>query len=156
MLNYINFFIIFFITIKVFKFISEMISYKLYSPYETIPNVLTYFDGTIYLCKNPKNLLYLYKGTIHFEDIDYHKGEPIEWEEYTYCTDRETLLKDPVYINVDTEPTLYEVDYVTETGKFNDITNIHKPVIVYENILATDIINLLKNKKVNIKITKNN
>ena len=130
-----------------------MISHKLYYPYETIPDILTYFDGTIYLCKNPKNLLYLYKGTIHFEDIDYHKGEPIEWEEYTYCTDRETLLKDPVYINVDTEPTLYEVDYITESGKFNDITNIHKPLIVNEDVLNTHIIDLLKNKKVNVKLT---
>ncbi len=130
-----------------------MISHKLYFPYETIPDILTYFDGTIYLCKNPKNLLYLYKGTIHFEDIDYHKGEPIEWEEYTYCTDRETLLKDPVYINVDTEPTLYEVDYITESGKFNDITNIHKPLIVNEDVLNTHIIDLLKNKKVNVKLT---
>nr|DAT40535.1 MAG TPA: hypothetical protein [Caudoviricetes sp.] len=130
-----------------------MISHKLYFPYETIPDILTYFDGTIYLCKNPKNLLYLYKGTIHFEDIDYHKGEPIEWEEYTYCTDRETLLKDPVYINVDTEPTLYEVDYITESGKFNDITNIHKPLIVNEDVLNTHIIDLLKSKKVNVKLT---
>ena len=130
-----------------------MISHKLYYPYETIPDILTYFDGTIYLCKNPKNLLYLYKGTIHFEDIDYHKGEPIEWEEYTYCTDRETLLKDPVYINVDTEPTLYEVDYITESGKFNDITNIHKPLIVNEDVLNIHIIDLLKNKKVNVKLT---
>lgn len=131
-----------------------MISYKLYSPYETVPNILTYLDGTIYLCSNPKNLLYLYKGTIHFEDIDHHKGEPIEWEEYTYCTDRETLLKDPVYINVDTKPTLYEVDYVTESGKFNDITNIHKPVKVNEIILDTFIIDLLKYKKAHVSITK--
>lgn len=131
-----------------------MISYKLYSPYEKVPTILTYFDGKIYLCNNPKNLLYLYKGTIHFEDIDYHKGEPIEWDEYTYCTDRETLLKDPSYIMIDTKPTLYEVDYVTESGKFNDITNIHKPLIVNETILDTVIIDLLKYKKTPISITK--
>lgn len=154
MLNYINFFIIFFITIKVFKFISEMISYKLYSPYETIPNVLTYFDGKIYLCNNPKNLLYLYKGTIHFEDVDYHNSEPIEWEEYTYCTDREILLKDPTYINVDIEPSLYEVDYITKSGKFNDINDIHKPIEVNEAILNTFTIDLLKNKKAYVSIAK--
>jgi len=154
MLNYINFFIIFFITIKVFKFISEMISYKLYSPYETVPDILTYFDGKIYLCNNPKNLLYLYKGTIHFEDVNYHNGEPIEWDKYTYCTDRETLLKDSSYVMVDTEPTLYEVDYITKSGKFNDINDIHKPIIINEDILAKYIIDILKNDKDSIKITK--
>lgn len=131
-----------------------MISYKLYSPYETIPNVLTYLDGKIYLCNNPKNLLYLYKGTIHFEDIDYHNSEPIEWEEYTYCTDREILLKDPTYINVDIEPSLYEVDYITKSGKFNDINDIHKPIEVNEAILNTFTIDLLKNKKAYVSIAK--
>lgn len=131
-----------------------MISYKLYSPYKTIPNILTYLDGKIYLCNNPKNLLYLYKGTIHFEDVDYYKGEPVEWEEYTYCTDRETLLKDPAYINVDIDPSLYEVDYITKSGKFNDINDIHKPVEVNEAILNTFTIDLLKNKKAYVSIAK--
>ena len=131
-----------------------MISYKLYSPYKTIPNILTYLDGKIYLCNNPKNLLYLYKGTIHFEDVDYYKGEPVEWEEYTYCTDRETLLKDPAYINVDIEPSLYEVDYITKSGKFNDINDIHKPIEVNEAILNTFTIDLLKNKKAYVSIAK--
>ena len=131
-----------------------MISYKLYSPYETTPTILTCFNNKIYLCNNPKNLLYLYKGTMHFEDIDYHKGEPIEWDEYTYCTNRETLLKDACYINVDTEPSLYEVDYITESGKFNDITNIHKPLIVNEVILDTFTIDLLKYKKAYVSIAK--
>jgi hypothetical protein len=131
-----------------------MISYKLYSPYETVPDILTYFDGTIYLCKNPENLLYLYKGTIHFEDVDYHNSEPIEWEEYTYCTDREILLNDPTYINVDIEPSLYEVDYITKSGKFNDINDIHKPVEVNEVILNTFTIDLLKNKKAYVSIAK--
>lgn len=129
-----------------------MISYKLYSPYEKVPTILTYFDGKIYLCNNPENLLYLYKGTMHFEDIDYHKGEPIEWDEYTYCTERETLLKDPCYINVDTEPSLYEVDYITESGKFNDITNIHKPLLVNEDILANYVIDILKKEGHDISI----
>lgn len=131
-----------------------MISYKLYSPYKTIPNILTYLEGKIYLCNNPKNLLYLYKGTIHFEDVDYYKGEPVEWEEYTYCTDRETLLKDSAYINVDIEPSLYEVDYITKSGKFNDINDIHKPVEVNEAILNTFTIDLLKNKKAYVSIAK--
>nr|DAQ36048.1 MAG TPA: hypothetical protein [Caudoviricetes sp.] len=131
-----------------------MISYKLYSPYETIPNILTYLDGKIYLCNNPKNLLYLYKGTIHFEDVDYYKGEPVEWEEYTYCTDRETLLKDPAYINVDIEPSLYEVDYITKSGKFNDINDIHRPIEVNEAILNTFTIDLLKNKNTPVSIAK--
>nr|DAO79781.1 MAG TPA: hypothetical protein [Caudoviricetes sp.] len=131
-----------------------MISYKLYSPYKTIPNILTYLDGKIYLCNNPKNLLYLYKGTIHFEDVDYYKGEPVEWEEYTYCTDRETLLKDPAYINVDIEPSLYEVDYITKSGKFNDINDIHRPIEVNEAILNTFTIDLLKNKNTPVSIAK--
>lgn len=131
-----------------------MISYKLYSPYKTIPNILTYLDGKIYLCNNPKNLLYLYKGTIHFEDVDYYKGEPVEWEEYTYCTDRETLLKDPAYINVDIEPSLYEVDYITKSGKFNDINDIHRPIEVNEAILNTFTIDLLKYKKAYVSIAK--
>lgn len=131
-----------------------MISYKLYSPYKTIPNILTYLDGKIYLCNNPKNLLYLYKGTIHFEDVDYYKGEPVEWEEYTYCTDREILLKDSSYINVDKEPSLYEVDYITKSGKFNDINDIHKPIEVNEAILNTFTIDLLKNKNTPVSIAK--
>lgn len=131
-----------------------MISYKLYSPYKTIPNILTYLDGKIYLCNNPKNLLYLYKGTIHFEDVDYHNSEPIEWEEYTYCIDREILLKDPAYINVDIEPSLYEVDYITKSGKFNDINDIHRPIEVNEAILNTFTIDLLKYKKAYVSIAK--